>query len=64
MKRKKPAKKRVAAQDSALAAFKIAVRRAIRERVRAGLPVYVERGGKIVNLNSHKRPKTKSRRAA
>jgi len=64
MKRKKSAKKPVAVQDPALTAFKVAVRNAIRERKRAGLPVYIERAGKIVNLNPQRRSKAKSRRAA
>lgn len=55
MKRKKARKKPSTLQDKAFAAFKVAVRNAIRERMRAGLPVYVERGGKIVNLNPKKR---------
>jgi hypothetical protein len=55
MNQKKSGKKAVSVEDPALTAFKVAVRKAIRERVRAGLPVYVERHGKIVNINPKKR---------
>lgn len=42
-------------QRKALRALRAAVRKAIRRKMRAGLPVYVSRDGKIVNLNPKKR---------
>jgi hypothetical protein len=41
--------------DLALKAFKVAVRKALRERRRLGLPIWVERNGKVVNINPKKR---------
>jgi hypothetical protein len=49
--------------DLALEAFKVAVRKALRERRRLGLPIWVERNGKVVNINPKKRGgKTKKKR--
>ncbi len=44
--------------------MKLAVRKSIRAKIAAGLPVYVARNGKVVNLNPQSRPRTKSGRAA
>jgi methionine synthase II (cobalamin-independent) len=55
VKAKKSAKKQTALQEKAFRAMKVAVRKAIREKMRAGLPVYVGRDGKVVNLNPKKR---------
>ena len=55
MKRKTTRKKPLPLHEKAFTAFKVAVRKAIRERTRAGLPVYIERDGKIVNINRKRR---------
>jgi hypothetical protein len=41
-------------QQDALTALQEAVQKAIAERTRAGLPVYVWKGGKVVDLNASK----------
>jgi hypothetical protein len=56
MNKGKPTKTQLALGKKAVEAMKIAVRKAIREKMRAGLPVYVARDGKVVNLNPDKRP--------
>ena len=42
-------------QEDALIALQAAARRAIAENTRAGLPVYVWKDGKVVDLNARKR---------
>lgn len=50
--------------DLALKACKVAVRKALREKRRLGLPIWVERNGRVVNINPKKRAgKSKKRRA-
>lgn len=47
-------------QEQALIALKSAVKKAIAERTREGLPVYVWKDGKVVDLNARKRrPRSK-----
>jgi hypothetical protein len=41
-------------EERALLALKDAVKEAIAERTREGLPVYVWKDGKVVDLNAHK----------
>jgi hypothetical protein len=41
-------------EQAATLALKSAVKKAIAERTRAGLPVYVWKGGKVVDLNAPK----------
>ena len=55
MKSKKPSTKQTALQEKAFRAMKVAVRKAIRAKTQAGLPVYVARNGRVVNLNPKKR---------
>ena len=64
MNRGKPTKTQLALEKKAAEAMKTAVRRAVREKMRVGLPVYAVRSGKVVNLNPQKRPRAKPRRAA
>lgn len=51
-------------EERAFLALRVAVRKAIRERLRAGLPVYVWKDGKVVDLAATKRPKRQRRRSA
>jgi hypothetical protein len=55
VKATKSTKKQTALQEKAFRAMKVAVGKAIRAKMQAGLPVYVARGGKVVNLNPKKR---------
>jgi hypothetical protein len=55
VKAKKSAKRQTALQEKAFRAMKVSVRKAVREKLRAGLPVYVARNGKVVNINPKKR---------
>jgi hypothetical protein len=45
-------------QEHAFTALKSAVKKAIAERTRLGLPVYVWKDGKVVDLNAPKRRAT------
>ncbi len=54
-RRRKPTRKQLAIEKKATEAARIAVRKAVDAKIRAGLPVYVSRNGKIVNLNPKKR---------
>jgi hypothetical protein len=49
--------------ERALLALKAAVKKAIAERIREGLPVYVWANGKVVDLSA-KKGRTTSRRAS
>jgi hypothetical protein len=49
-------------QEGAFTALKSAVKKAIAERTRLGLPVYVWKDGKVVDLNAPKR-RTSAKRA-
>jgi hypothetical protein len=60
----KSASKARALQRKALQALRVAVRKTIRKKRLAGLPIYVSRTGKVINLNPQRRSKAKSRRAA
>lgn len=65
MNKSKPTRRQLAMEKQAKDAARIAVRKAIRDKIRAGLPVYISRNGKIVNLNRKaERPRRKSRPAA
>ena len=55
MNKGKPTKKQLALEKKAFQAMKIAVRKAISDKMCAGLPVYATRNGKVVNLNPKKR---------
>jgi hypothetical protein len=55
VKATKSTKRQAALQEKAFRAMKVAVRKAIRAKMQAGLPVYVARNGKVVNLNQRKR---------
>jgi hypothetical protein len=48
-------------QDRALLALRSAVKKAIAERTRQGLPVYIWSGGKVVDLTANRR-RARSRR--
>lgn len=49
-------------EERALLALRAAVKKAIAERLREGLPVYVSENGRVVNLAARKRPKGRGRR--
>ena len=55
MNKGKATKTQLALEKKAAEAMKAAVRKAIRDKMRAGLPVYTVRSGKVVNLNPKKR---------
>jgi hypothetical protein len=48
---------RLSIEKRAEVAFKVAVRKAINEHIRLGLPVYVWRDGKIIAVRANNRPK-------
>ena len=48
--------------ERALMALRVAVKKAIAESLREGLPVYVSENGRVVNLAARKRPKGRGRR--
>ena len=47
-------------EERALMALKVGVKKAIAERRRLGLPVYVWSGGRVVDISSGREPKSRS----
>ncbi len=51
-------------EERALLALRVAVKKAIAERLREGLPVYVWKDGRVVDLSATKRKRGRRRRSS